>query len=111
MVRGGTHTFCFQFSQNIESFDSVEIKFWQNDKLILVKTLDDITIETNSEDIQFMELWLSRADTLKFDEPKFYNTNQYSLVTIQISVTIGDNILVTKPVKERLYGRGDNGEE
>ena len=56
MVRGGTYTFCFQFSQNIELFDSVEIKFWQNDKLILVKTLDDITIETNNEDIQFMEL-------------------------------------------------------
>ena len=111
MVRGGTHTFYFQFSQNIESFDSVEIKFWQNDKLVLVKTLEDIAIEVNDENIQLMKLRLSRTDTLKFNEPKFYNTNYRSLVTIQMSITIGDNVLVTKPVKERLYGRGDNGEE
>ena len=111
MVRGGTHTFYFQFSQNIELFDSVEIKFWQNDKLVLVKTLEDIAIEVNDENIQLMKLRLNRTDTLKFDEPKFYSTNQRSLVTIQMSITIGDNVLVTKPVKERLYGRGDNGEE
>lgn len=111
MVRGGTHTFYFQFSQNIESFESVEIKFWQNNQLVLIKTLEDISIETNDEDIQLMKLRLSRTDTLKFDEPKFYNINQRSLITIQITITIGDNVLVTKPVKERLYGRGDNGEE
>ena len=111
MVRGGTHTFYFQFSQNIKSFESVEIKFWQNNQLVLIKTLEDISIETNDEDIQLMKLRLSRTDTLKFDEPKFYNINQRSLITIQITITIGDNILVTKPVKERLYGRGDNGEE
>lgn len=111
MVRGGTHTFYFQFIQNIESLDNIEIKFWQNDKLVLIKNFEDISIELDANNDEVIKLQLDRSDTLLFEEPKFYNTNQKSLITIQLFIYSGENVFVTKPVKERLYGRGDNGEE
>ncbi len=122
IMRGTTPYHSFILPIKAEEIDKIYLTYLQNDKVILDKTNEDVTItdivdlyenasmeELTEEELNSCQvvLHMSQEDTLAF---KFYPAAEKNLAVIQIRLLTTDGeAYASDPVTERIMGVLKNG--
>lgn len=122
IMRGTTPYHSFILPIKAEEIDKIYLTYLQNDKVILDKTNEDVTItdivdlyenasmeELTEEELNSCQvvLHMSQEDTLAF---KFYPAAEKNLAVIQIRLLTKDGeAYASDPVTERIMGVLKNG--
>ena len=102
ITRGTTSYKSFVVPYTTDMISIAYITYLQNNKVVVEKSIEDITIEDISDSSSQLTIYLTQEDTLKFN---FYPAAEKNIAVGQVRIlTNEEEAYASEPTKERIFG-------